>query len=436
MHVLVIGAGVIGLATAYHLHRAGHAVTVLERETAPGLGTSHANGALLHPSLCAPWNAPGTLARLWRSLGDEASPLLLRPRALPGLLSWGWQFLRESRPERFAAHAADNLRLARHSMACMRALREHTGLRYHAYFSGSLSVFRAEASLRQAQADAQVSGVQHTRLDRAGLLAAEPALAAVAAQLVGGLHFPEDEAGDAHAFCEALAAWLVGQGVQLHLGTAVQGLQADGSRIVAVQAQPGRTASTASSPPALQLAPDAVVLCGGVWSGALLRPLSLRLPVQPVKGYSITLPNPPATGPRRALVDHDLHAAVVPVAGHLLRVAGTAEFAGWDARVQPARIANLRRLLASIYPAVAAGAPESTQRPWAGFRPMTPDGVPLIGVTRWRNLYVNAGHGHLGWTLAAGSGDVLARLLDGRPVPLAAAPYRPDRFALGSARSA
>jgi D-amino-acid dehydrogenase len=420
MQVLVIGAGVIGLATAYFLHRAGHAVTVLEREAGPGLGTSFANGALLHPSLTAPWNAPGTLGQLWRSLGDECSPLLLRPRALPGLLGWGRRFLRESRADRFAAHAADNLRLARHSQHCLHVLREHTGLEYHAYFSGSLSVFRAPASLDAAVAAALAAGVRHELLDRAGLLLAEPALGAVAPQLAGGLQFPEDEAGDAHAFCEALAAWLRAQGVAMHLGCSVERLVCARGRIAHVlarQAGQGRL-----------LSPDAVVLCGGVWSGRLVQALGLRLPLQPVKGYSITLPNPPGLGPRRALVDHDLHAAVVPVAGTQLRVAGTAEFAGGDARVRPERVANLRGLLASIYPAVATSVPEAAQRAWAGFRPMTPDGVPLIGPTRIGGLFVNTGHGHLGWTLAAGSGELLASQLSQGPAALPAAPYAVERF--------
>jgi D-amino-acid dehydrogenase len=420
MDVVVVGAGVIGLSTAYHLHRAGHGVTVVEREPAPGMGTSHANGALIHPSLTAPWNAPGTLRRLWRDLGDETSPLLLRPLALPGLLGWGWRFVRESAPERFASHAAANLQLARHSKHCLQSLREQTGLQYHAYFSGSLSVFRTRSSLDTALADAREAGVACEPLDRPGLLSAEPALADVAAQLVGGLHFPEDEAGDAHAFCEALTAWLRTCGVRIHLRCVVERLHCQGGRFTAMDAMQDGAPR--------QFVPDAVVLCGGVWSGSLLRSLGLRLPIQPVKGYSITLPNPPALGPRRALVDHDLHAAVVPVARDRLRVAGTAELAGWDAGVPAARVANLRRLLASIYPAVAAAVPQQAQRPWAGFRPMTPDGVPLIGATRIQGLFVNAGHGHLGWTLAAGSGELLARLLDGLEPAVAAQPYAVHRF--------
>jgi D-amino-acid dehydrogenase len=414
--VVVIGAGVVGLASAWFLHRLGAEVTVLEREAAPGLGTSFANGALLHPSLVDPWNSPGVLGFLLRNLGRDDSPMLLRPHALPSLLGWGLRFVRESRPARFERNTLRNLVLARHSLAQMAVLREEAGLRYHEYFRGSLSIFRDEAAARAAHRAAQERGIACEWLGPEGLVEAEPMLADVAPQLAGGLRFPGDEGGDAHAFCGALAAVLVGRGVRLETGCAVSGFESAGSRLRAVLAGERRFDA------------DVVVLCAGVWSPVLARQLRLKLPVRPAKGYSITLPLPPERAPRLPVVDHGLHAAVVPVAGDCLRVAGTAEFTGMDTSISPARVANLRRLLGRVYPRIAAHVDASAIRPWAGLRPMCADGVPLIGPTHWDNVFVNTGHGHLGWTLAAGSGQLLGDLVLGREPSVPAGDYAVDRF--------
>jgi D-amino-acid dehydrogenase len=414
--VVVIGAGLIGLASAYCLQRQGAQVTVLEREAGPGRGTSFANGALLHPSLVDPWNAPGVLGFLLRNLGRDDSPMLLRARALPSLMSWGLRFVHESSPRRFARNTQRNLVLARYSLAQMAALREDTGLQYHQYFRGSLSIYRDDAAAAAARTAAEGHGIACEWLDRDGLVAAEPMLADVAAQLVGGLNFSEDESGDAHAFCTALADVLRQRCVGIELGCAVTGFQTVGASVRAVIAA-DRTFDA-----------DAVVLCAGVWSNALARRLQLSLPVQPAKGYSITLPVGAGPAPRLPVVDHGLHAAVVPVGSDRLRVAGTAEFTGMDLSISPARVANLEFLLRRIYPALAAGTGAADIRAWAGLRPMCADGVPLIGRTHWDNLFVNTGHGHLGWTLAAGSGQLIADTVAGRAGSIDARDYAPDRF--------
>lgn len=416
MRVVVIGAGLIGLASAYCLQRQGAQVTVLEREAGPGQGTSFANGALLHPSLVDPWNAPGVLGLLLRNLGRDDSPMLLRARALPSLMGWGLRFVRESSPRRFARNTQRNLELARHSLAQMAKLREDTGLQYHQYCRGSLSIYRDEAAAAAARTAAQGHGMPFEWLDRDGLVAAEPMLADVAPQLAGGMHFREDEGGDAHVFCNALADVLRQRGVAIELGCAATGFDTAGANVHAVLAADRRFDA------------DAVVLCAGVWSTALARRLQLRLPVRPAKGYSITLPVGAGPAPRLPVVDHGLHAAVVPVGTDRLRVAGTAEFTGMNLSISPARVANLESLLRRIYPALAARTGAADIRAWAGLRPMSADGVPLIGGTHWENLFVNTGHGHLGWTLAAGSGQLVADIVAGRTGSIDARDYAPDRF--------
>lgn len=416
MRVVVVGAGLIGLTSAYYLQRQGAQVTVLEREAGPGMGTSFANGALLHPSLVDPWNAPGVLGFLLRNLGRDDSPMLLRPRALPSLVGWGLHFVHESSPRRFARNTQRNLVLARHSLAQMAMLREDTGLEYHQYFRGSLSIYRDAAAAATARTAAEGHGIAFEWLDPGELVATEPMLADVAPQLAGGLHFTEDEGGDAHAFCNALADVLRQRSVGIELGCAVTGFEKVGTSVRIVVAADRRFDA------------DAVVLCAGVWSTALARQLQLNLPVRPAKGYSITLPVGAGPAPRLPVVDHGLHAAVVPVGTDRLRVAGTAEFTGMDLSISQARVANLESLLQRIYPALAARTSGADIRAWAGLRPMCADGVPLIGGTHWENLFVNTGHGHLGWTLAAGSGQLIADVVAGRTGSIDARDYAPDRF--------
>lgn len=415
MKAVVIGAGVIGLASAYFLQRRGVAVTVLERNAQPGRGTSFANGALLHPSLVDPWNSPGVLGQLLRHLGRDDSPMLLRARALPSLAGWGLRFVSESRPDRFERNTRHNLALARHSMAQLAVLRADTQLVYGAYSRGSLSVYRNAEALAAGRAAAERHGLRHTPMDRDGLVGAEPMLATVAGQLAGGLHFHEDEGGDAHAFCGALTEVLRARGATVELGCDVTGFDTGGGAVRRVRA--GDRAFDA----------DVLVLCAGVWSPQVARPLRLRLPVRPAKGYSITVPTAGGPAPRLPVVDHALHAAVVPVGTDQLRVAGTAEFTGMDLTVPPARVANLHRLLQQLYPTLSARVPAALVQAWSGLRPMCPDGVPLIGRTHWPNVFVNTGHGHLGWTLAAGSGELLASLVTGASTGLEPMPYSPAR---------
>lgn len=423
MKIAIVGAGLAGLCAARSLLAAGVGdITVFERHAGPGLETSHANGALLHPSAVDPWNSPGILRFLLANLGNERSPVLLRLRALPSLLGWGARFVRESAPHRHRAHTLANVGLALHSVQLMQGLRAE-GLEYGAAQRGSLAIYRDAAAFAQGRRHAhwlQEHGVPARVLTRDEAVALEPALAPVAAQLAGGLHHLGDESGDAYRFCLALTARLEARGVVFRWGTLVRNLRVEGLAVRGLGLADGTAPRF-----------DAVVLAAAWWSVALAAPLGLKLPVRPAKGYSITLPLP-AEGPRplTPLIDNDLHIAVVPVAGGRLRVAGTAEFCGEDRRIDAGRIGNLQQALLQIYPQLAAHAGRAPRQEWTGLRPMCADGKPLIGATRMAGLFLNTGHGQLGWTTGAASGELLAAAVTGRAPPLDAAPFLPARFGL------
>lgn len=418
MRVIVIGSGLLGVTSAYFLARNGAEVTVLERTGGAANATSYANAGMLTPSMADPWNAPGVFGQLLRYLGKEDAPLLLRPRALPSILGWGLTFLANSRVERFHANLAANLRLANYSLDILRALREQQSLSYDQKTAGTLRVFREQRALDASAARWETLarfGLKTHVLSAAATVELEPALAEVRDKLAGGIHCPQDESGDARQFTQALAEKARSAGVTFKFNTTVTGFEHDGRKITAV--------ATDSGP----LVADTVVVSAGSWSTPLLQGLGLRLPVRPVKGYSITL-DAGAWNQRPALpvIDDALHAAVTPL-GQRLRVAGTAEFAGYDTALSPARIENLFSLLLSVYPGFAPHLDRSRAQPWAGLRPVSADGVPYIGRLRYDNLYLNTGHGHLGWTLAAGSARLLADIVSGRPAGLDRTAYDPER---------
>lgn len=423
MRVIVVGAGLIGATSAYHLACRGHEVTLLDRRAGPGLGASEANGGMLTPSMADPWNAPGVWRELLGSFGRPDSPMLLRAKAIPGLWLWGLQFLAHSTRARFAANTGRNLRLAAYSVQGMRALREREALDYDADTRGTLKLYRDERAFEAgiAKSNALPAGLIEVRpLDARGVFALEPGLAGIAGQIAGGLHFPRDESGDAHRFTTQLCDAAVRRGARLACNTTILGLENDRGRVRGVRTGTG------------VLPADAVVVAAGVDAPRLLRGVRVRLPVVPVKGYSITC-QPADAAPRSApplrlpIVDDALHAALTPL-GARLRIAGTAEFAGFDARLSPSRLANLRQLLHAILPGQATRLLAGKVENWVGMRPMCADGVPCIGAVGPGGLYVNAGHGHLGWTMADGSARLLADLMEGREPELDAADYALRRF--------
>jgi D-amino-acid dehydrogenase len=415
MKILVIGSGLIGTTSAYFLRQRGHEVTVIDRQEGPGLETSFANGALLTPSMPEPWNAPGCWRTLLSSLGRSDSPMQLRLRAVPALLGWGVGFLRNSRAAAFERNVLSNLRLALYSVEIMKSLRQHTRVEYGCSARGTLRIFRDHHSLDVAYAAAQrlaSEGLRFKRLSKEDTVALEPGLLPVADQLTGALHYGTDETGDAHRFCNALARCARENGVEFLFRTEVQSLEMHAGRVAAAVTARGRFVA------------DQYLVAAGSYTAPLLSRIGVHVPVKPAKGYSITF-----DGQRQCLsipvIDDQLHAGVVPLEG-AIRVVGTAEFAGYDLTLRPDRIRNLLSLLREVLPGESFD--PASGKPWCGLRPMCVDGVPIIGSTPIPNLLVNTGHGHLGWTMAAGSAHLLVDLLSGESRPIDPAPYSLARF--------
>jgi D-amino-acid dehydrogenase len=419
MKTVVVGGGLLGLATAWYLLRRGVEVTLVDSGPGPASGASRANGGLITPSMSDPWNAPGVAWHLLRWLGRADAPLLLHRRALRGSLGWMYRFVRESARHRYYANTLKNLRLALYSLDALRELRAESGIDYGSVRHGTVKLFRDPRSFAAAErASAMVAshGVVVRALDRRATVELEPALEPIAGTIAGALHFPEDEIGDARRFCEALAAQLASRGCALCFGATVERWRWENGRLAGIVTPDG------------EILGDTVVLAAGARCAPLARPLGIAIPVAPAKGYSISVPlGAWVPRPRLGVVDDALHAAATPL-GDVLRVAGTAEFAGFDDSIRPERIENLRRLVEALYPQAAAAARGEEVGAWAGLRPMSADGVPILGGTRIENLFVNTGHGHLGWTMAAGSGRVVADLVTRGTADVNAADYALQRF--------
>lgn len=417
MKIAIIGAGLIGVTSAWFLAAAGHEVMVIDRAEGPGRETSFANGALLTPSMADPWNAPGCWRTLLQSIVQNDSSLQLRLRELPDLAGWGLRFLWESRQSAFHRNTLANLHLALQSLTAMETVRRETDIDYGRRTGGTLRLFRDPAALERARCAALMfarEGVEHQVLAPTGIAAADPGLACIASELAGAIHYPLDEAGDAFRFCIGLAQAATERGVVFRYGTAIDRLEVEDRRIVAASCGERRFAA------------DTFVVATASYARRLLRTAGLKLPVRPAKGYSITLDVPSGTRILGTpLVDDAFHAVIVPLDGQI-RVAGTAEFSGYDTRLDAARIDNLKKLFRQVLP--NAPVDLGAARPWCGLRAMSADGVPIIGGTSIENLYVNGGHGHLGWTMAAGSAEMLTDLMMGRKGRIDSAPYAPERF--------
>ncbi|MFZ0500881.1 MAG: D-amino acid dehydrogenase [Steroidobacteraceae bacterium] len=414
MKALIIGSGLIGTTSAYFLARRGCEVTVLDRQNGPGQETSFANGSMLSPSMPEPWNAPGSWRVLLGSLGRSDSPLKLHARTLPRLAGWGTQFLRNSSRERYERNSIKNLKLGLHSLEVLRRLRQEIDIAYGGAPSGTLRVFRDPAPLERAVEWAEkleTEGLTYRRLTGREVVATEPALEPIGAQLAGGIHYPVDEIGNAYKFCVALAEHARRAGVDFRFRTPVTGLETRHGKITAVRS--GDEKFTA----------DSYVVAAGSYTPLLLKSLGITVPVQPAKGYSLTFERPSPDTPFHVPVcDDDFHAVVVPLE-NVIRVAGTAEFTGYDLSLPEARIGNLVRLLRQVLPSWPLDPAKA--KPWCGLRPMSADGVPIIGPTPIGNLWINTGHGPLGWTLSVGSAQLLSDLL------MAGSPrVNPDAYAL------
>lgn len=413
MRIVVLGAGLIGVSSAWFLAAAGHEVVVVDRQSGPARETSFANGGQISTSHAEPWANPATPLKALKWMGREDSPLLWRWSADPAQWAWGLRFLRECCPGRTRDNIRAILALALDSRARLKALRRELGLEYDCLERGILHFYTDAAEFEHAIPQAALMrefGCERVVKTADQCRAIEPALDD--APIVGGTYTADDESGDAQRFTAALAGHCATRGVALRYDTPFIGLEAAGGRVVAAHCANGE-----------QLVADGFVVALGSHSPLYLRPLGIRIPVYPAKGYSVTLPlAPEAPAPSVSLTD-DGAKLVFSRLGNRLRVAGTAEFAGYDTTLNTARIDALLRRVRQIFPRLA-GADPGVER-WAGLRPATPNNVPIIGRTGLANLYLNTGHGTLGWTLAAGSGHLLAELVAGRAPAIDPAPYLP-----------
>jgi D-amino-acid dehydrogenase len=401
MHVLVLGSGVIGVSSAWYLRRAGFEVTVVDRGDGPGNGASFCNAGQISPGYASPWAAPGVPLKALRWLFSRNAPLVIRPGLDPRQYLWLLQMLGNCTAGRYAINKARMLRLSRYSRDCLDELRAEIGLAYEGRQLGTVQLFRTQAQLDAAGRDVAVLeqyGVPYEILDRAGIVRAEPALAAVVDRLAGALRLPHDQTGDCALFTRQLAARAQAEGVAFRFGATVEGLEHSGRRITGALID-GKTVRS-----------DRYVLALGSRTPKLVAPLGIRLPVYPLKGYSLTLPvTDPAMAPMSTVLDETYKVAVTRF-DQRIRVGGIAELCGFDLSLSPRRRETLEKVVNDLYP---RGGDLAKAEFWAGLRPATPDGTPVVGATGFDNLFLNTGHGTLGWTMACGSGRYLADLMAG-----------------------
>lgn len=420
MKIAILGSGVIGVTSAWYLAQAGHEVVVVDRQPGPALETSFANAGEISPGYASPWAAPGIPMKAVRWLMMRHAPLILRPHMDMAMLRWLVAMLGNCNARDYATNKGRMVRLAEFSRDRLIELRAATGIAYDERMQGTLQLFREQKQLDGIGKDIAVleaDGVPFEVLDRAGCIAAEPGLAASAAPIAGGLRLPHDETGDCFKFTNALAQMAAAQGVRFVNGTAVTRLASDGGRITHVETEADGLAG--------KVVADAYLVALGSYSPQLVAPLGIRLPVYPVKGYSITVP---IVDERRApvstLLDESYKVAITRL-GDRIRVGGMAEISGFTKDLPDARRATLEHSAGSLFPGAGDMAAASF---WCGLRPMTPDSTPVIGPTRVSNLFLNTGHGTLGWTMACGSAHVIADIIAGRKPAIEAADLAISRY--------
>ena len=402
MRVLVLGGGVIGTTSAYYLAKAGHEVTVLERQSGPALETSFGNAGEISPGYSSPWAGPGVPLKAIKWMLMAHSPLVIRPLLDPAMWRWGLMMLANCTERAYALNKSRMVPIAEYSRDCLMALRADTGIAYDDRALGTLQLFRTQAQLDGIGKDVAVLkeyGVPYEVLDKPGFVKVEPALKLTQDKFVGALRLPRDETGDCFKFTNRLAEMAKALGVSFRFGVTIDALEREGQRISAVRCGSER------------LMADAYVLALGSYSPFLLAPLGLRIPVYPVKGYSITVPITDAAGAPESTIMDETHKVAVTRLGDRIRVGGTAELGGFDLTLREARRETLEHVVTDLFP---RGGDVAKASFWCGLRPMTPDGTPIVGATPYANLQLATGHGTLGWTMAAGTGRVIADLLSGR----------------------
>ena len=402
MHVLILGSGVIGTTMAYYLARDGHQVTVVDRQPGAALETSYANAGEVSPGYSAPWAGPGVPLKAIKWMLMHHSPLVIKPMLDPAMWRWGLSMLRNCTESRYRVNKARMVRLAEYSRDCLKELRTATGIAYDERAQGTLQLFRTQKQLDGVGKDVDILrqyGVPFQVLEGDAYLEYEPALALVKHKFVGALRLPGDETGDCFKFTQELARMAESHGARFRFGVNIEAIEREGDTISGVRTDAG------------VLTADRYILALGSYSPLLAKPLGIDLPIYPVKGFSITVPiDDAAMSPESTIMDES-HKVAVTRLGARIRVGGTAQFSGFDLRLDQARRGTLEFVANDLFP---KGGDVSRAEFWTGLRPMTPDGTPIVGATRFPNLLLSTGHGTLGWTMAAGTGRVMADLLSGR----------------------
>lgn len=401
MKVTVLGAGVVGVTSAYYLAMAGHEVTVLDRQSGPALETSFANAGQLSFGYCSPWAAPGIPMKALKWLFMEHAPLILRPKTDAAMISWLVRMLMNCTSTRYAINKGRMLRLSDYSRQSIDDLRVQTGIAYDGEQKGTLQLFRTEAQLEASAKDVRAlaaDGIPYEILDADGCIRAEPALRHVRGKIAGGLLTPKDETGDCFKFTNALAAIAAQMGVTFEYGRKIERIVTEGDEARGVITDRGLVAS------------DALVVALGSHSPLMIRPLGLKLPVYPVKGYSLTIPIDDASRAPVSTVMDETYKIAITRLGSRIRVGGMAEISGYTNDLGAARRRTLEHSVTDLFP----GGDMNRADFWSGLRPMTPDGTPVIGATKFRGLYLNTGHGTLGWTMSCGSARLLSDIVSGK----------------------
>ncbi|WP_417434063.1 D-amino acid dehydrogenase [Hoeflea sp.] len=403
MRVIVMGAGVIGVTTAYYLAKGGAQVVVLDRQNGPGLETSYANAGELSYGMTSPWAAPGVPMKAVKWLFMKRRPLFIWPLISPTMWKWGLQMIANCNDESYRINKGRMVRVSNYSRDVMPDLIAETGIEYDGRAQGTLQLFRTAKQLKDSRADQEILAEYDSPfevLDRDGCIAAEPALGQVRDKFVGGLRLTADRTGDCRLFTMALAEKCAEMGVEFQYGQSIRSIAVENGRIAGVETEiAGRISG------------DAYVCALGSYGPKLLDPIGIKLPVYPVKGYSVTLPvTDDEFAPQSTIMD-ETHKVAITRLGDRIRVAGTAEIAGYSNRLGPHATDTVKHVISDLFP---RGGDISKAEGWTGLRPMTPDGTPVLGPSRYDNLYLNTGHGTLGWTMACGSGRAVADVVLGK----------------------
>lgn len=400
MQVLVLGAGVVGVTSAWYLAKAGHEVTVVDRQVDVALETSYANAGQISPGYSAPWAAPGIPIKAVKWLMQDLAPFMINGKEIdPQTLSWMTKMLANCTEGAYHTNKARMMRLAEYSRDCFINLRDELEIDYDQRTQGTLQVFRTQKQVDAAQKDIAVlqeCGVNFQALDTAGCIEYEPALANVQEKIVGGLRLPGDETGDCYKFCNALADECKKLGVNFVMKTDILSINKEAGKITGVNTSRGKMTA------------DSYLVALGSYSTPMLADIGLKIPVYPIKGYSLTLPILDADkAPTSTVMDETYKVAVTRFEDRI-RVGGTAEIASYNKELQEKRRANVEFVVSDLFP---GGGDVEKAEFWTGLRPMTPDGTPILGETRYSNLFLNTGHGTLGWTMSLGSGKYIADII-------------------------